>query len=49
MKIKISYTIDLDATAWAEEFGIDKSEVRADVQQYLTRIGREFVEQQLGL
>lgn len=48
MKVKISYTLEIDADAWANEFGLDKSEVRADIQQDLARIGREYVDQQLG-
>jgi hypothetical protein len=49
MKVKVSYTIDIDADAWANEFGLDKSEVRADVQQYLARIGHDYVMYNLEL
>lgn len=49
MKVKVSYTIDIDADGWADEFGLDKSQVRADVQQYLARLGHEFVMYQLEL
>lgn len=49
MKVKVSYTVDIDADAWASEFGIDKSEVRADVQKYLARIGEQYVMYQLEL
>ena len=49
MKVKVSFTIDIDAEAWANEFGIDKSEVRSDVQQYLTRTAHDFVMYNLEL
>lgn len=47
MKVKVSVTLDIDAEAWAQDFGIDKKDVRKDVQVYfeqtcqdqLTRIG----------
>lgn len=37
MKITVSYTLDVDRSAWSEEFGIDPlsgAAVRADVQRY---------------
>ena len=35
MKVKVTFTLDVDAKAWALEYGIDASEVRGDVQEYL--------------
>jgi hypothetical protein len=35
MKVRISFTLDVDDEAWAVEYGIDKSEVRKDVQTYV--------------
>jgi len=35
MKVKIEFTIDVDADAWAEEYGIDRSGVREDVKDKL--------------
>ena len=35
MKVKISFTIDINADSWAAEFGIDKADVRKDVQSYV--------------
>jgi len=32
MKIKIEFTIDIDADAYAHEYGIENSEVRQDVK-----------------
>lgn len=31
MKIKVTVTVDVDAEAWMEEYGIPKREVRQDV------------------
>ena len=36
MKIKISYTLEVDPQEWADEYRIDKSEVRDDVKTYFT-------------
>lgn len=36
MKIAINVTLDVDETAWANEFGILQNEVRADVKTYMT-------------
>ena len=36
MKIRISFTLDIDPDAWALEYGIAKSEVREDVQTYIS-------------
>lgn len=35
MKISITLTIDVDPNEWAENYGIDKSEVREDVKTYV--------------
>lgn len=35
MKVKVEFTIDIDADAWAEEYGIDRSAVREDVKDKL--------------
>lgn len=32
MKVKITLTVDVDSEVWASEYGLDKSEVRADVK-----------------
>jgi hypothetical protein len=49
MKVKVSFTIDINAEAWANEFGLDKSEVRKDVQDYLARIAHDYAMYNLGL
>ena len=36
MKIKIEFTIDIDADAYAFEYGIENSEVRSDVKSQVT-------------
>jgi hypothetical protein len=48
MKIKITETINVDAEAWAYEFGVDKSEVRDDVKAYFNNWLQQQVEN-LGL
>lgn len=41
MKVKVQVTIDVDAEAWAEEYGIDKADVRTDVKRWaLDRLHR---------
>lgn len=35
MKIKIEFTIDVNEDAWATEYGLPLSEVRADVKSYV--------------
>ncbi|MGP4013691.1 hypothetical protein [Streptomyces sp. 4N124] len=35
MKVRITITVNVDADAWALEYGIDPPEVRADVKEYL--------------
>jgi hypothetical protein len=35
MKVKISFTLDVDAKAWAVEYGLDAREVREDVKLYI--------------
>lgn len=34
MKIKIEFTVGVDQQAWADEYGIDLKDVRADVKMY---------------
>lgn len=36
MKIAMTITIEIDADAWAAEYGIDRSEVREDVRRYVS-------------
>ena len=41
MKIRISFTVDIDPEVWALEYGLDRSEVRADVQTYIAESVRQ--------
>lgn len=34
MKVKVEVTLDVDAEAWASEFGTAPEDVRADVKTY---------------
>ena len=36
MKVRIEFTLDIDAKEWAEEFAIDEKEVREDVKSYFS-------------
>lgn len=36
MKVRVNVTIEVDAEAWAEEYGCEPSEVRADVKRWAT-------------
>lgn len=44
MKVKVSFTLDVDVQAWAAEYGIDPAEVRADVRNHT----EQGVRDQLG-
>ncbi|MGW7515092.1 hypothetical protein ACWGJ2_05810 [Streptomyces sp. NPDC054796] len=35
MKVRMIITLDLDADAWATEYGVSREEVRADVKSYI--------------
>lgn len=35
MKIAVTVVIEVDAEAWADEYGIDKADVRDDIKQYV--------------
>ena len=34
MKVKIQFTLEVEAEEWAKEYGIDVHEVREDVKNY---------------
>jgi hypothetical protein len=36
MKIKITQTVEVDAEAWAHEYGVELSDVREDVKSYFS-------------
>jgi len=43
MKVKVTFTVDINQDAWALEYGIDYQDVRRDVQQCLTNGMAEWV------
>lgn len=49
MKIRATVTLDIDTDAWALEYGIDKSEVRADVLSHLFHTTFEHYVNGLGV
>ncbi|WP_018348237.1 hypothetical protein [Longispora albida] len=47
IRVKVSYTIEVDAADWAKTFGQytdtgrpDRAAIRADVREYFTNLGR---------
>jgi len=34
MKVKIEFTLEVNAKAWANEYGIENEDVRSDVKDY---------------
>lgn len=44
MKVRVSFTVDIDPSAWTDIYGVSDSDVRADVQGY----AREIVLQQFA-
>jgi hypothetical protein len=48
MKIKLSETVNIDPQAWADEYGIELADVRADVRVYFARWYQEQIDS-LGL
>ena len=43
MKVKIEFTVDIDADTWAREYSLDKSEVREDVKAYVENGARDHL------
>jgi hypothetical protein len=35
MKVRVQFTVEIDEEVWASEYGIEKSEVRADVNAHV--------------
>lgn len=48
MKVAVNVTVEVDAEAWATEFGVERDEVRADVKVYMQGLCEQQVET-LGL
>lgn len=48
MRVKVSFTIDINADGWAEEYGLERKDVRADVVTHVTNMATGAVAQ-LGL
>ena len=38
MKVRISFTVDVDPLAWSENYGVTGSDVRPDVQNYAEQV-----------
>lgn len=35
MKVRVSFTVDIDVDEWMANYGIERDDVRADVQTYV--------------
>lgn len=46
MKVRFEITLDIDADAWASEYGLSRDEVREDVRAYLTSGVTDWLGQQ---
>lgn len=44
MRIRVALTVEIDPQSWCEEYGVERSEVREDVQRYVENL----VQEQLG-
>jgi hypothetical protein len=45
MKIKVTFTVEVDPAAWSEEYGVDPDEVRHDVQEFFANAAHAHIEQ----
>lgn len=43
MKVRVSYTVEVDPEGWVSEYGVDPSEVRDDVKDHLHTCGVEHL------
>lgn len=48
MRVRVSFTVDVDPGAWMDEYGVERSEVRADVLRYVENSVRAHLDD-LGL
>lgn len=48
MKIKITQTIEIDTEKWANEYGLEIKDVRADIKKYFDVLCQEQIER-LGM
>lgn len=44
MKVEVKFTIDINEDSWAQDYGIDRSEVRDDVKRHLRNIAVQHVD-----
>lgn len=45
MKIRVTVTLDVDPATWADEYGVARDEVRADVR---AKVGHDLYEHYVG-
>lgn len=49
MKVAVRFSLEVDAEAWAYEFGIEADQVREDIRAYFETICRAQLRDVLGL
>ena len=49
MKVEIRFTVEVDSEAWANEYGVELNEVRADVKTYYENVVASTYPGQNGL
>lgn len=45
MKIKVTLEFDIDPHVWANEYGLDIADAKADARGYFPQLVREYVRQ----
>jgi hypothetical protein len=48
VKVRVALTVDIDTEAWEADFGVERTELRADVQEYVHHMVQDQL-RQLGL
>ena len=43
-KVRVAFTVELDVDAWADDYGIDKSQVREDLNEYARNALLDFMD-----
>jgi hypothetical protein len=47
MKIKVTFTLDVDPASWQENYGTDPKDIRKDVQNYFS-VGADMQLESIG-
>lgn len=44
MKVRVAFTVEVDEQAWMTAYGIDRKDVRADINEYVKQALLEHLE-----